>query len=315
MGKKEECSLYIGIDIGGTKCAVIRGGADDVIEEKLRFATTTKDETLERIFDAVAQLGPGKAIGVSCGGPLDEKRGLILSPPNLPGWDRVPLTELLTEKFGVPAKIRNDANACAVAEWKFGAGKGTENMVFMTFGTGLGAGLILNGRLYAGSTGSAGELGHIRLADFGPAGYGKCGSFEGFCSGGGLRELGQTMARSYVQRGSIPAFWKPDFTVADMAEAARAGDPCAREIFDTCGTMLGKGLAVVCDLLDPELILIGSVYARCRDLLEAPMEKIWKQETLSPITEHCRISVPALGEQIGDLAALTVAMEAANELY
>lgn len=312
-------ALYIGIDIGGTKCAVIRGTADGIIEEKLRFATTTKDETLERIFDAVSRLGPGKSIGVSCGGPLDEARGRILSPPNLPGWDDVPMTELLTQRFGVPAKIRNDANACAVAEWKFGAGQGTQNMVFMTFGTGLGAGLILNGRLYAGSRGFAGELGHIRLAEHGPAGYGKCGSFEGFCSGAGLWEQGRTAARAWLQRGIRPGFLKttdPDsFTVADMAQAARAGDPCAAEVFRQCGEMLGRGLAIVCDLLDPERIIIGSVFARCQDLLTPPMEQVLHREALSPIVSGCRITGPALGEQIGDMAALTVAMEAANELY
>jgi len=311
--------MYIGIDIGGTKCAVIRGTADGRIEEKRRFATTTKDETLENIFAAVEQLGPGKAIGISCGGPLDEARGRILSPPNLPGWDDVPIVEQLTRRFGVPAKIRNDANACAVAEWKFGAGKGTENMVFMTFGTGLGAGLILNGRLYAGSTGFAGELGHIRLADHGPAGYGKCGSFEGFCSGSGLWEQGRAAARAYLQQGIRPAFLRtadPDsFTVAELAQAARDGDPCAKAVFEQCGAMLGKGLAIVYDLLDPELIVIGSVYARCKDLLEPPMARVLQQEALSPIAANCKVTAPVLGEQIGDMAALTVAMEAANELY
>ena len=112
------------------------------------------------------------AVGISCGGPLDSKKGLILSPPNLPGWDNVPVTKLLSEALQVPAFLQNDADACAIAEWRFGAGQGCENMVFLTFGTGLGAGLILNGKLYQGASGMAGEVGHLRLFDNGHIGYG-----------------------------------------------------------------------------------------------------------------------------------------------
>ena len=157
---------YIGIDIGGTKTAIVRGDENGTILEKKRFATTTKGETLEMIFQSVADLKTDqtKAIGVSCGGPLNSRTGVILGPPNLPGWDEVPITDMLTERFGLPAYLRNDADACAVAEWQFGAGKGAENMIFLTFGTGIGAGLILNGKLYEGTCGLAGEIGFSRMA-------------------------------------------------------------------------------------------------------------------------------------------------------
>lgn len=305
--------MYIGIDIGGTKCAVLLGDENGKIIKKIRFETVGKDETLSKIFAAVAEMGPCSSIGISCGGPLDEKNGIILSPPNLPGWDEVHIVDMLQERFGVPAKIMNDANACAIAEWKFGAGVGTENMIFMTFGTGLGAGLILNGKLYAGSTGFAGEVGHIRLAEFGPAGYGKCGSFEGFCSGGGLREIGRTIAREYIQRGETPSFIAnaslETFTVAEMAAAARSGDACAIEAFKTCSQMLGKGLAIVCDILNPEVVVIGSVYARCRDLMENDTRYWLEKEALPAVASNVKILPAALGEQIGDLAAISVAME------
>ena len=306
-------ALLCGIDIGGTKCAVVLGDGQGRVLKKLRFATSDCESTLKKIIEAAESLGSFDAIGISCGGPLDEKRGMILSPPNLPGWDEVRITDMLTERFGVPCGIRNDANACALAEWRYGAGKGTENMVFMTFGTGLGAGLILNGRLYGGTTGNAGEIGHMRLSEHGPSGYGKCGSFEGFCSGGGLYELGRTKAREYIQRGIRPSFIKgdtADFTVADMAEAARGGDACALEIFGLSAEMLGHGLALICDMLDPELIVIGSIYARCRDLLEGRTLEVLGREVLPQIMEHVRITVPALGEGIGDAAALAVALEA-----
>ncbi len=306
--------MLMGIDIGGTKCAVVVSDLEGHILKKERFATTTCEETLANIFAAAERLGAkeASAIGISCGGPLDEKEGVILSPPNLPGWDNIPIVSMLKEKFGKPCAICNDANAGALAEWKFGAGKGCENLVFMTFGTGLGAGLILNGALYSGTCGMAGEVGHMRLADFGPSGYGKCGSFEGFCSGSGLYELGRGKAREYCQRAEIPSFIKngdpSDFTVAEMAEAARAGDLCAKEVFDICAEMLGRGLSLICDLLNPEKILIGSVFARCRDLLEAGALRVMHKEVHPFTMRHVVLDTPALTENIGDMAALAVAM-------
>lgn len=308
--------LYAGIDIGGTKCAVVFGTKEGKIVEKISFPTGKKDATLQAIFAALDDRRNFASVGVSCGGPLDEKNGVILSPPNLPGWDAVPLKAMLEENFGVPAGLRNDANACAMAEWRFGAGKGTQNMLFLTFGTGLGAGIICNGRLYSGANGFAGELGHIRLQKFGPAGYGKIGSFEGFCSGGGLAELGKMLAREALQRGEKPLCCREGvekITAASLAQAARAGDDCAKEAFTVCGRQLGKGLAIVLDLLNPELILIGSVFARCRDLLEEPMREVLRQEALPQTFAACRIDVPALGENIGDAAALAVAAEVYDE--
>lgn len=306
--------MYVGIDIGGTKCAVVLGDAEGRIVKKIKFETTDKEETLLRIFNAVGEMSGFDRIGISCGGPLDEENGIILSPPNLPGWDEVHIVDMLVERFGVPTRIMNDANACAVAEWRFGAGMGTKNMVFLTFGTGLGAGLILDGKLYSGSCGFAGEVGHIRLSDYGPAGYGKCGSFEGFCSGGGLRELGRGLAREYIQRGEIPSFVANSslelFTVADMAGAARMGDDCALEAFEICGKMLGKGLSIICDMLNPDAVVIGSIYERCRDLLEKNTLKWLRQEALTAVSGHVKVLPAALGDKIGDLAAIAVAMDA-----
>ena len=188
----------LGIDIGGTKCAVIYGvDTDGVLEiaDKVRFETTKVDETVARILTEVKAMAGRhgldgsntKAVGISCGGPLDSRTGVVQSPPNLPGWDNIPIVKLVEEATGIRAALQNDANACALAEWKYGAGRGTRNMVFLTFGTGMGAGLVLDGKLYAGTNDNGGEVGHIRLSDFGPVGYGKAGSFEGFASGSGER--------------------------------------------------------------------------------------------------------------------------------
>lgn len=289
--------MYIGIDIGGTKCAVTKGDAEGNILRKIKFPTTDKENTLNDIFDAVENMGQADAIGVSCGGPLDSKKGIIMAPPNLPGWDNVHIVKMLEDKFKMPAFLQNDANACALAEWKFGAGKGCENMLFFTFGTGLGAGLILNGKLYEGTNGMAGEAGHIRLADNGPVGYGKEGSFEGFCSGNGIKQL----AKMYAGFDNIDA--------KQLSELARQGDSKAVKIFEICGEYLGKGLSVMIDILNPERIVLGSIFARCSDLLVPSMEKILKCEALTLSREVCEILPAELGEQIGDYAALSVAAE------
>ena len=307
--------MLLGVDIGGTKCAVCLGEDDGTIIEKIKFPTTNVTDTINnicRIAKDIQNKYPSvKACGVSCGGPLDENKGIIQSPPNLPGWDNIQIKKILEDLLGVPCVVRNDANACAVAEWHFGNGKGTKNMIFMTFGTGLGAGVIINGKLYSGTNGFAGELGHIRLACTGPVGYGKEGSFEGFCSGGGLSQLGRDCAQKAIAAGKTVPWYNgslPD--VKEMACAAREGDETALKVFETSGFMLGRGLAIVIDLLNPEKIIIGSIFARCGDLLTKHMYRILEREALPQALAKCEITTPALGEFIGDVAALAVAKEA-----
>jgi glucokinase len=251
-------------------------------------------------------------IGVSCGGPLDSRRGVILSPPNLPGWDEVPIVERLAARFGAAARLQNDANAGALAEWQHGAGRGCRNLVVLTFGTGLGAGLILDGRLYCGTNDLAGEVGHIRLAEHGPVGYGKEGSFEGFCSGGGLAQRARTRALERIQRGEPVSFCRGPQELERIdarlvAEAAAAGDPLAREIFTECGAWLGRGLAVLVDILNPQRIVLGGIFARAADLLGPPAADALAREALPRARGVCSVVPAALGEQIGDYGALAVA--------
>lgn len=305
--------MFTGIDIGGTKCAVIVGDENGIVQ-KIKFPTTTVDETLKNIFDAVEKLGANDSIGISCGGPLDSKRGVIMSPPNLPGWDNIEIVKMLKERFNVPVGIANDANACAMAEWKFGAGRGCDNMIFMTFGTGLGAGLILDGKLYSGTNDMAGEVGHVRLADFGPVGYGKAGSFEGFCSGAGIAELGRTYAKEQLAMGKTTTYCKSyaeldSVTAKTVADAADAGDEIAIKVYDTCAYKLGVGVSILIDILNPERIVIGSVFTRSENLLREKMEEVIKKEALSYAASVCRVVPAELGEAIGDYAAIAVAAE------
>ena len=308
--------MYIGIDIGGTKCAVVKGekssSGEMNILNKIRFDTVGFKETLEKIFDAVESLMPCEGIGISCGGPLDEEKGIIMSPPNLPGWDNVHICEMLSERFSVPVKICNDANACALAEWKFGAGRGSKNMVFMTFGTGLGAGIIINGSLYSGTNGMAGEAGHIRLESDGPVGYGKAGSFEGFCSGGGIAKLSRAYAKKAKDEGRVAFSCKNDsdieaITTKKIADLAKAGDADALHIFEISAVKLGFGLSILVDILNPERIVLGGIYTRCRELFDEKMGEVMKREALSESLSVCEIVPAELGEGIGDIAALAVA--------
>ena len=309
----------IGFDIGGTKCAVCVGDVTDKginIKDKRIIKTdlsVSPYEVIDRMCDLVKEMGyPIEVIGISCGGPLNSKEGLILSPPNLVGWDNVEIVKYLKEKYGAISYIENDANACALAEWKYGAGQGCDNMVFLTFGTGLGAGLILNGRLYRGACDMAGEVGHIRLSDFGPVGYGKSGSFEGFCSGNGIAQLGISYATEKLQMGKKVSFCQNEsqlssITAKTIAEFANKGEQDAIEVYRTCGRMLGRGLSVIVDVLNPDRIVLGSIFQRSENLIRESMEQVLGQESLAFSREACDIVSAKLGDNIGDYAAICVA--------
>ena len=286
---------YIGIDIGGTKCSVVLGSGTK-IDQKVRFDTVDRDGTLERIFSEVSMMmrDDVEAIGVSCGGPLDPDTGIIMSPPNLPGWDDVHIVDMLTDRFSRPAYLCNDADACAVAEWRYGAGIGSRNMAFLTFGTGLGAGLILDGKLYTGACGMAGEIGHVRLYDDGHIGYNKRGSVEGYCSGGGIAQYGRGSAK-------------------ELADRAALGDSEAIEIYAKVGRDLGRTLSILIDILNLDTIVIGSIYARSQELIEPAMRETVYAEALERSAEACKILPAALQENIGDVAALGVAEFGGNK--
>ena len=311
----------LGFDIGGTKCAVNTAewdGESITLLKKEVYPTdlsVAPEKMIARLIECADRLIDRRpdSVGISCGGPLDSERGVILGPPNLPGWDRVEIVKMISEHFGAPTHLENDANACAVAEWKFGAGRGSRNMVFLTFGTGLGAGLILNGQLYSGTNGNAGEVGHVRLADSGPVGFGKAGSFEGFCSGGGIGRLAYQVALDGVKNGIRPSYFtdgmtENDVTARAVADAARGGDPTALEVYRISGTYLGKGLAMLIDVLNPERIVIGSVFLRSGDLLADALWTVLKSEALGPSLDVCTVVPAGLGESIGDYAAIATAL-------
>ena len=299
--------MKIGLDIGGTKCAISTGeSADGKIRILSREEFPTAGLSWRQVLDEFARridsiVSPNSdsdprlsSIGISCGGPLDSKRGVIMSPPNLPGWDDVPVVKFFEDRFHVPTAVQNDANACALAEYLYGSGRGVKNLVFMTFGTGLGAGIIVDGRLYSGSNDNAGEIGHIRLASTGPVGYNKEGSAEGFCSGAGMARLAK------IRKGL-------DLTTKEIFARVRAGDPDCTEVFRESAEKLATILAFTIDILNPEVIALGGVFMRNADLFMPIVDPILDREALPLARKVCRIVPAELGENIGDYAALAVA--------
>lgn len=316
----------LGFDIGGTKCGVHLGNAAGEPFANTQFPTPTgfpatwdalraAASRLTREH-AVAEAGIA-AVGFSCGGPLDAGRGIVQSPPNLPGWDDIPIVRIARDAYGVPSFLMNDANACALAEWRFGAGQGSRNMVFITMGTGFGAGLILDGRLYEGTCGMAGEVGHMRLAPEGHAAYGKNGSWEAFCGGNGIAEYARLRALDPAWREVASVYTAGandgDFSVRNLRAAADRGDAFACRVFADVGDNLGRGLAILLDLLNPDRIVIGSIFERCEAHLRPTMERALAAEALPQCVAACRVVPAALGDRIGAYAALLVARHGLDE--
>lgn len=299
---------YIGFDIGGTKCAVsvgeVSGDALKIVE-RYEVATASPEATLALLSPFVKEwkgrYGVTKA-GISCGGPLDSERGIIISPPNLSSeWHGFGIVNFIYREFGLVSKLENDANACAVAEWLFGAGRGTRNMIFMTFGTGLGAGLILDGRLYSGTNGNAGEIGHVRLAENGPVGYNKAGSCEGFCSGNGIKNLALIRAK---EKGVT---LDDGVTAKAVFQRAREGEPFFLSVVEESATRFGQIAAMLIDLFNPEVIAAGGVFMRNYDLFMPLVEAVIERESLSESASVCKILPAEIGENIGDFAAIAIA--------
>lgn len=309
----------IGFDIGGTKCAVSIGQELDGVMHILDKKVIPTDHSVSgyEMIDRMCALAQEMTddfshIGISCGGPLDNKKGIIISPPNLPMFKDIKIVDYLKQKYGGYVRLENDADACAFAEWKYGAGRGCQNMIFLTFGTGMGAGLILNGKLYSGANGNAGEIGHVRMRDTGPVGFGKQGSFEGFASGNGIAQMSKTAAIEMLQQGKSTAYCKSfdelnNITAQSVAAAAYDGDPTAVSVYQKCGEMLGYGLSILIDILNPEKIVIGSIYTRSRDLLQESMIAALKKEVLEPSLAAVEILPATLAENLGDYAALSLA--------
>ncbi len=316
--------IYLGVDIGGTTCSVCTADEQGRLLGETTIPTGKGENgwegTVSRLIGYARELveaNPGaepRAIGISCGSPMDREAGIIQEPANLPGWRDVPIVSLLRDAFPQAAvHLENDANAGALAEYHFGAGRHERpsNMAFLTFGTGLGAGLVLNRQLYRGTSNYAGEIGHVRLEQDGPVGCGKAGSWEGFCSGGGIEQLAAAGRRSWQGETCLD---KDKITAADVGQGALRGDELCLEILSTSGSYLGRGLGILVDILNLELIVIGSIFARCEEFLRPAMEAALQQEARRETLECCRVVAAALGEEIGLYSSLCAAYHGESTL-
>jgi len=305
--------LLLGLDIGGTKSAVIVGDGDGNALAREEFPTTGPEETIAKLIELGVRLCAGEhpvACGVACGGPLSSREGLILSPPNLPGWDRVPVVKMVQDAIGVPTTLENDANACAVAEWLWGLKAEVEDLVYLTCGTGNGAGIVLGGKLIRGRQDSAGEIGHVRLLETGPVGYHKAGSVEGLTSGRALGELAKWRLQDRHESSRLDALPLAQVTGKAVGEAAIDGDAFALSVVREQADYLGRTCAILIDILNPQRISLGSTALRLGSLLLDGVRESARREALGPAFDACVIDKAVLGERIQDLSTLAIAREA-----
>lgn len=303
--------LIFGIDIGGSKTGLLLGDTQGHVLRRMEFVTPA-DEPFDLAFPQIVKAGrafldeclaagfpSANQVSVSVGGPLDIERGILYAPPHLAAWGEAHLKEALEEHFGLPVFVEHDGNAGALAEFFFGAGRGTRNMIFLTMGTGLGAGLILDGKIFHGSNDMAGEVGHIRMAEDGPLEYGKAGSWEGFCSGSGLVRLAHWRQ---------PDQWPADLTPRALIRSALDGNAAALAVVNEAGRWFGKGLAVLVDLLNPDRIVVGTLGVVLGDLLLEPARNAMHEEALPRAAAICQVVPAELGSRLGDVAALMAAI-------
>jgi glucokinase len=307
------CTI-LGLDIGGTKTACVEGTLGGEILERIEMPTRAA-EPFEATFPALVEhsqkmIGAAQragrmiaAISVSVGGPLRIAEGFLLNPPHLPGWHNVPLKARLIEAFpGVPVVVEHDGNAGALAEFYFGVGKNRpdlRHLIFLTFGTGVGGGFIVNGQILRGASDTAGEIGHWRLAEDGPLGFGKRGSWESFASGAGLIELAAEM---------FPTRWSSETPIRMLVEAMLQDDPDALQVAMVAGKWMGRGLSLLIDALNPQVIVFGSLGVALGERILGPARKVIAQEALPQAAAACELAPSALGRQIGDVAALMAAV-------
>lgn len=298
----------IGISIGGTKSAVCYAsleGQEIISIEKKQIPTNPLDpnKEIEELFELINSYPQDfDFISVVAGSPMDANKGIICQPSNLPGWIDVPIVSLLKERYKVPCVLLNDADAGVLAEYHYGAGKGSTNFVYIIMGTGFGSGIVINERLYRGSNNNAGECGHVKVSDEGymPRNK-KPGSAEGFISGGGIEDEAKMLSK-YHPSTSLAKI--ENITGKVVFEEARKGDELASLIVQQCARKLGEVISIYLDILNPDRIVIGGIYPRAVDLLEKEVLSVVKQSSLKESYECVSIVPSALAEKIDDYSSL-----------
>jgi glucokinase len=307
----------LGIDVGGTKVAGILLSETGTILAREERPTPADDveATMETIYEVAATLAPGgtpEAIGVGAAGMVDFSAGRMRSAPNL-AWKEIPIRELVGRRTGLPCLLDNDANAAAWGEYRFGAAQGYRHALMVTVGTGIGGGIITDGRLFRGAHGFAAEIGHIIVEPDGPqCGCGNHGCWEQVASGRALARRGRELAERSKDSPIARLAGDGPVTGKHVSQVARTGDEAALQIFAETGRRLGEGIAGLVNVLDPEIVVIGGGVAEEGELLLAPARHAFADAVEAP--EH-RPEVPlvpaALGADGGAVGAAALALDEA----
>jgi glucokinase len=310
--------LYGAIDLGGTKVRAIVGDLDgNILGEIIRPSEAGEgpEAVIDRMIETLeaaatkagVSLGDVRAVGVASPGALDLVHGRVQEAPQLPGWDGVPLVEIMSKRLGIPVLLENDANAAALGENRFGAGRGTRFLIYLTISTGVGGGIIIEGKVYHGVSGAAGELGHMVVWFNGPRCLcGERGCLEAIASGTGI----SWRAREMVEHGQAPGLAavlreKGELDADEVADAARAGDLDARRLFEEAGLYLGVALANYVNIFNPEMIVLGGgVLTGAGDLFFDHAERIMRQLARKESLKHVRLERAALGDRSGPLGMI-----------
>lgn len=317
-----EFGLVAAIDMGATHLSVaIADFSARIIEETEQSFRIDNgpdkclmevNQALRAIVDKCGmKLKDIAAVGVSVPGPVVTDAGMVMAPPIMPGWDRFPIRDTLEKLWGVSVTINNDADLGALGEWAYGAGRGEKNLAFIKVGSGIGAGLIVDRQIYVGSTGSAGEIGHLTIDKNGPlCTCGNYGCLETFASGSAI----EVQAQKLVESGKRTLLTHPmgrKISVSDVADAARRGDLAAQEIIKQSGTFIGIALAGLINLINPSTVIIGGGVAQVGDLLTGPIRQEVKERSLRASEHGVRITTAMLGRRSSLIGALVQAINMA----
>ncbi|MBF8304523.1 MAG: glk [Dehalococcoidia bacterium] len=309
----------IGVDIGGTKIMAVVADSNGTLLARKHIPTQAAsgpEAGIKRIILAINQVCQQanisskdgiSGIGIAIAGLVDTPRGILVTSPHLPGWRDVPLKDQLEAALDVQVSIINDAKAAALGEQTFGAGKGVENQIYMTVSTGIGGGIIINGALYTGKSGSAGEIGHMVIDVNGPrCNCGNNGCLETLASGTAVaREVSDRLAKgaSSTVRDMVSGHLQ-DITAEMVSKAAEQGDTLAVEVIHQAGVYLGVGLANLVNVFNPDLIIIGGGFAKVGSRLLDPAISEMKRRAFSRPANQVRITVAQLGDNSGALGAV-----------
>jgi predicted NBD/HSP70 family sugar kinase len=257
------------------------------------------------------------AVGVGVPGPVITDAGIVVAPPIMPGWDRFPIRATMEEMWGFPVTLNNDAELGALGEWAYGAGRGEKNIAYIKVGSGVGAGLILNQQIYGGTTGAAGEIGHLTIDINGPlCACGNHGCLEAFAGGYAIAKQGQELAAS-GKRTLLSEIPIGNITALEVAEAARRGDLHAQEILTNAGTSIGIAIAGLINLFNPSVVIVGGGVAQVGDVITAPIRQAVRERAMRASEQSVRITTAMLGRRsqlIGaTVQAINVAIHMAAE--